>query len=53
MSYPVPTQVRIGSQYDGASPFAGRLHEMAVYRRPLTGREGGAPTLAEFLGEAK
>ncbi|MEW6360111.1 MAG: LamG-like jellyroll fold domain-containing protein [Planctomycetota bacterium] len=49
MSYPEPNQVRIGAQWNGDSPFNGRIHDLAVYTRDLTSEEVRGSSLRRFL----
>jgi len=48
-AYPVPNQLRIGTQFDGNAPFPGTVYAFEVYRRALTRKEIGCETLQEFL----
>lgn len=48
-SYKQPTQVRLGTLYDGRWPFAGRLYEFAVWRGALDVGDEWVGTLEEFL----
>jgi hypothetical protein len=48
-SYGKPTQVRIGTLYNGSAPFQGRLYDFAVYSGVVGAGPEWAGTLAEFL----
>jgi len=49
MSYPMPNQIRIGSQYHGGQVFEGEILLLEMYDRALTDGEIGCETLEEFL----
>jgi hypothetical protein len=51
-SYGPPVQVRIGTQYNGSSPFPGRIYEVAVYRGELSMEEVRRDSLRRFWKEA-
>lgn len=51
MSYPAATQIRIGTQYSGGSPFVGTLYEYEVYSGILSTAEARRTSLQDFLSE--
>lgn len=50
MTYPAPTQIRLGLQFDGTMPAAGlKLYSVEVHARLLLSSQGVAGNLEEFL----
>jgi Tol biopolymer transport system component len=47
--YPAPLQLRVGTHYDGSTPFVGRIYDVTVYQGALSPEDLGGPTLEEFL----
>lgn len=49
MFYPAPTQVRIGTQFNGTIPFAGTVYELEVWRGLMSTGDSWRKGLQEFL----
>ena len=49
MSYPAPTQVRVGTQFNGSIPFAGTVYELEAWRGLMSTGESWRKSLQEFL----
>jgi sugar lactone lactonase YvrE len=49
MPYSTPNQIRLGTQFNGAAPFVGAIHDFEVYAGALGRSETRGDSLREFL----